>query len=60
MELKKLQDCEIINFVKDDLSNVLEYKISRTTDKRLILEFKMDISDSALDLATFTSETSQE
>ena len=41
MELKKLQGCEIINFAKDDMSNVLKYKISRTNNKRLILELKM-------------------
>lgn len=60
MELKKLQGCEIIDFMKEDFLKVLEYKISRTTDKRLILEMKFDISDSSLELATFTSETFQE
>lgn len=60
LELKKLQDYEIINFIKEDLSNILEYKISRTADKRLILEMKIDISDSSLELTTFTSGTSQE
>ena len=60
MELKKLQGCEIIDFMKEDSLKVLEYKISRTTDKRLILEMKFDISDSSLELATFTSETFQE
>ena len=59
MELKKLQGCEIIDFMKEDSLKVLEYKISRTTDKRLILEMKFDISNSSLELATFTSETSQ-
>ncbi len=53
MELKKMGDYDIINIAKNDSSKILEYKISRTEDKGLILEIKMDISDSFLDLSTF-------
>lgn len=59
MELKKMGDYDIINIAKNDSSKILEYKISRTEDKGLILEIKMDINDSFLDLSTPTKETSQ-
>lgn len=52
MELKRLDKKEIINITEKD--HILEYKISRTEDKRLILEIKVDISHSSVDIATLT------
>lgn len=59
MELKKMGDYDIISIGKDDSSKILEYKISRTEDKGLILEIKMDINDSVLELSTPTKENSR-
>lgn len=56
MELLRLGDKEILNILENDYKNILEYKISRTNDKRLILEIKMDISQSTLELVVGTIE----
>lgn len=56
VELLRLGDKEILNILENDYKNILEYKISRTNDKRLILEIKMDISQSTLELAVGTIE----
>lgn len=58
MEIKKLHSHESITISEED--KILEYKISRNNDKRLILEIKFDISDSAFELSTLTREISQE
>lgn len=55
MELKRLDKKEILQITEQD--NILEYKISRTEDNRLILEIKVDISHSLIDIATLTQET---
>lgn len=54
MELRRLDEKEILQITEQD--NILEYKISRTEDKHLILEIKVDISHSSMDIATLTQE----
>lgn len=56
MELGRLHNQEILSISDSDIQNILEYKISRTEDKRLILEIKMDISNSLLQIGTLTTE----
>lgn len=56
MELGRLHNQEILSILDSDIQNILEYKISRTEDKRLILEIKMDISNSLLQIGTLTTE----
>lgn len=58
MRLGKLDALDFIEIDKNDSPKILEYKISRTEDESLILEIKMDISDSALELVTMTKENS--
>lgn len=60
MILGKTDEQEILKLTKDDVSKILEYKISRTNDKGLILDIKMDVSDSDLELITFTAGNTQE
>ncbi len=57
MELSRLGLQEVIRITEKD--DVLEYKISRTEDNRLILEIKVDISNSLLDVNSITEKTSQ-
>ncbi len=54
MELKRLGSQEILHVTEND--NILEYKISRTEDNRLILEVKVDISDSVLEISSLIAE----
>lgn len=56
MELERLHHQEILSILNSDVPNILEYKISRTEDKSLILEIKMDISNSLLQIGTVTYE----
>lgn len=56
MEFGRLHNQEILSISDSDIQNILEYKISRTEDKRLILEIKMDISNSLLQIGTLTTE----
>lgn len=60
MNLASLDDLDIFELLKEDSEKIMGYKISRTEDKKMILEIKFDVSDSMLELATFTRETSQE
>ncbi len=54
MDLKRLGSQEILHVTEND--NILEYKISRTEDNRLILEVKVDISDSVLEISSLIAE----
>ena len=56
MEFGRLHNQEILSISDSDIQNILEYKISRAEDKRLILEIKMDISNSLLQIGTVTYE----
>lgn len=56
MELKRLGSQEILHITEDD--DILGYKISRTEDNRLVLEIKVDISDSVLEISSLTDEES--
>lgn len=58
MELKRLGSQEILHITEDD--DILEYKISRTEDNRLVLEIKVDISDSVLEISSLTDNESGE
>lgn len=58
MHLGKLDNLDFIEINRNDSPKILEYKISRTEDEKLILEIKMDISDSVLELITLTKENS--
>lgn len=54
MHLLKSDEAELLILTEDDIPKILEYKISRTNDKGLILDLKMDVSDSDLELITPT------
>lgn len=60
MELLGFKEYDILNILDSDYKNILEYKISRTTDKRLILDVKFDVSEAMLELNTGTIEKSED
>ncbi len=60
MKLATLGDHDIIEVPNDESLKIMEYKISRTLDRKLILEIKMDISDSIVCVERPKGKISQE
>ena len=60
MRLASLDSLDVFELLKDDSKRIMEYKISKTEEGKMVLEMKMDVSDSVLELATSTKGTSQE
>lgn len=59
MELMKMGEYDILEFLQEDSLKILEYNISRTADGSLILDIKLDVSDGILSLSDVTEKTSQ-
>lgn len=52
MELQGFGSYDVLDIIDRKRIQILEYQISRTPDKRLILDIKFDVSDAMLDLNT--------
>lgn len=60
MIFSRIKQREILEISPEDESRILEYKISRNEDKHVILEIKIDISDSAMEIGTIEEKSFQE